>query len=349
MYEASEDRSSEYAAEGTVAHALAHQCWMLGCEAQVFIGTSRSCDGFTITITEEMADAVQIYLDYIESRDGAVMLETRLEHGSLENFGGTVDCIVTGPPRVTPEIVDFKYGAGVAVDAERNEQMSCYAILLQESLRYQTPVKVTIVQPRAHHADGPIRSWVAETEYLGEFVLRVADVISGNRDGELAAGDHCRFCPHKAVCPELHDLTLKVAQSEFEPGGMTPKRAAEVLAKKTAIKSYLDAVDQWVHGQLDKGVEVPGYKLVNSYGNRRYAVDADTVEKRCKAKGFGKKQIYVTELMSPAQLEKVVGKELITSLVERPHTGTTVVPVSDKREAVVRLSASDEFSGAGED
>jgi hypothetical protein len=122
-----------------------------------------------------------------------------------------------------------------------------------------------------------------------------------------------------------------------------PEHLAEILDKKKAIGIYLKAVEDAVHSILENGGEIPGYKLVNAFGNRRYAVDEDTVLKKCRAAKFGKKDIYRSELLSPAQLEKVVGKELVGSLCERPLNGTTVVPESDRRPAVERQTPQQMF------
>ncbi|MEM6471703.1 MAG: DUF2800 domain-containing protein [Planctomycetota bacterium] len=338
-----ENGSSSYAAEGSVAHNLAEDCYLLGLSPHDFVGQARTYDGHEIEITKEMADAVQIYLDVIETQSARydVYLETRIEHSEIYDFGGTIDCAIPSHRR----IIDFKYGAGIPVDVINNDQLACYALLYFD--RFEQfgffPIEVTIVQPRANHSDGPVRTWTISTEYLKDFKAKIEAVASGDRAGELHAGDHCKWCPRAAECPELYELTIKTAKEEFDESELTPEVAAEVLSRRSAIKTYLDAVEKWSHGQLDKGESVPGYKLVNTYGNRRYRVSEDEIVRKCRNRKFGKKLIFKTELLSPAQLEKVVGKELVADMVERPHKGTTVVPESDKREAVVRQSAADEF------
>lgn len=350
-----EDQTSGYAAEGTVAHALANQCWLTGVPPETFLGQPRSCEGHTITIDQEMVDAVTVYLEFIEALadGGRVLTETRIESEWIRGFGGTIDCML--PAKL--HLVDFKYGAGLPVDVRGtgegtwdgvNVQMACYAILAREHLNKQGDVTVTIVQPRASHPDGPIRTTTLDGSYLADLTLQLIQVADGDRAGEIHAGDHCRWCPRKVECPELYELTLMAAKREFAEVEMTPETAAKILDQSTAITTFLDGIESWVHGQLEKGVDVPGYKLVDRYGHRRYSADEDKIVRFCRNKGFGKKQIYQTELLSPAQLEKVVGKELINSLVERPHLGTTVVPESDRRKAVKRLTAAEEFANSPE-
>ena len=341
--------TSEFAAEGTVAHSLCEECWILGVPPHDYVGEKRTEDGHEIEITTEMADAVQIYLDVIESATANHIgfPEIRIEHPVLDGFGGTIDFVV---PKAG-KIVDFKYGAGVVVEVEGNTQLACYALLycvrFAETNASFTDVEVTIVQPRVNHPDGPVRTWKITAEYLRDFYDKVKAVIDGERSGELKAGDHCRWCPRAKNCPELYRLTTELAKADFAgiDEGITPEKASEVMGLETAVKTYFDAVKAWTKNQLDKGHEVPGYKLVNTYGNRAYAVSEDEVVRKCRSRKFGKKQIYKSVLLTPAQLEKVVGKELISSLVERPLRGTTVVPESDRRPAVVRDSIEHQFEG----
>jgi hypothetical protein len=350
------DQTNCYAAEGTVAHALANRCWLLGAPPEMFLGQPHSCEGHTVVINQEMVDAVKVYLCFIESLadGGRVLTETRIESGLIQGFGGTIDCML--PDKM--HLVDFKYGAGLPVDVRGNGegtwegvnvQMACYAILAREHLNKQGDVTVTVVQPRASHPDGPIRTTTLEGDYLADLTLQLLRVADGDRANEIHAGDHCRWCPRKVYCPELYEITLLTAKKEFAEVEMTPETAAKFLDQSAAIKTFLDGVESWVHGRLEKGIDVPGYKLVDRYGHRRYSADEAKIVRFCRNKGFGKKQIYQTELLSPAQLEKVVGKELITSLVERPHLGTTVVPASDRRQAVKRLTAAEEFANSPED
>lgn len=342
---AAEGSSSVYAAEGTVAHALAAECWALGYPPSTRVGVSRSVEGYEIEITAEMVEAVQVYLDFMESVSvgKTVLIEKRLVSSRQPDFGGTVDAILIDEKN-NCHIVDLKFGAGVAVDAEQNLQLGCYAVLLQEFLGIETDVTLTIVQPRAYHADGPIRSWVAGADWLADLKGRLDTVFSGLRAGELNAGDHCRWCPAKSECPEVRELTLRTAKQEFSQIGMTPETAAEILSKRSAVVAYFDHVYKWAHGQAEKGVEIPGHKLVTRIGNRRWVVPAEEVEKRCRRCKIGKKLIYKTELLSPAQLEKVAGKDVVDALTERPVLGTSLVPDTDKRPEVKRLTAADEFA-----
>jgi hypothetical protein len=343
------DESSPYAAEGTAAHELCQTCYMHGGDPHEFIGDT--IEGFEVT--EEMIHAVELYLTVINDRMKSmpgkwvqIGLEHRIVDEEWPDFGGTIDCLIETDEALA--IVDFKYGQGIAVEATNNAQLMCYALLASRSrwnrgLGTKGPILLTIVQPRAHHQDGPVRTWECSPGDLTEFESRVGRIIEA-QPVEFLAGDHCRWCPAKVNCPELHRYTLEMAQAEFRVDEMDAERATEILELRKALTGYLKAVEDWVHGQLDQGQEIPGYKLVEVLGNRRYNLDEEEIVRLCRNRKFGKKQIYEQRLLSPAQLEKVVGKELVSTMTHRPPKGTTVVPDTDKRPAVERLSATEEFA-----
>lgn len=127
-----DDSSSVFAREGTAAHALAHHCLTTGRDAEEFRGwyigaTSLSApeadvgppdEDTVFTVTAEMAEAVQMYLDVVRGlvADGYEMeFEQRLST-PLAGVYGTGDAIGYHPQRRRVVIVDLKYGKGVSVD-----------------------------------------------------------------------------------------------------------------------------------------------------------------------------------------------------------------------------------------
>lgn len=355
-----EDRASQYAAQGTVAHALASQCYLTGVDPVAYLGQPRSCDGYVIEIDQEMIDGVNLYLEFLESIPEQKLIEQRIEHSGIEGFGGTVDCAIPAKPA----IVDFKYGAGVGVEAENNTQLGCYALLMLDQFfsgGTVEGVELIIVQPRSHTPGEKVKRWWASWDWLCDLKERIIEVASGNRNDQMVAGDHCRWCPARPQCPVLYEMTMLATQQEFaraegvinSPSGpvkITPQSAAELMGKEELVMSFFEAVRGWAHTQAEQGVEIPGYKLVQRLGNRRIT-DAAKLERTLKKVGIGKKQLYKTEMLSPAQIEKLLSKEhksLVDLLTERPELGTALVPLTDKREAVKRLTAKDEFASVGE-
>lgn len=59
------DQSSPYAALGSAAHDLCEKCLLDGSDAVSHMGEYISAKGEEFQVDAEMADAVQVYLDYV--------------------------------------------------------------------------------------------------------------------------------------------------------------------------------------------------------------------------------------------------------------------------------------------
>lgn len=57
--------SSVYADTGTAAHSLAEMCFAQSKDAKDFIGTDIPVGELVVPVDEDMASAVQVYLDYV--------------------------------------------------------------------------------------------------------------------------------------------------------------------------------------------------------------------------------------------------------------------------------------------
>lgn len=344
------DKSSEYAAEGSAAHALAERCLVLGAEPSDMLGDT--IEGFEVT--QEMVSGVELYLDTIQKQldklDNAKMIpEVRYEHPAIADFAGTSDCVIYN--ETTLVIADFKYGAGHPVEVEENTQLLSYALLAARNLPYDQwdcieTVRVIVVQPRAAHADGPVRMHEVSLQDLYDFENQV---IERTQSTELKAGSHCRWCPCKIHCPELERATLEAARNEFAPQGMTPEKAAEIIENSQAVKHYMDAVYRWALGRAEHGEKIPGYKLVQALKNRAWTCSEDEVVEHIQSlrKSTPKSKMFEQKLLSPAKMEKALGKrgpDIIADITERALKGPTLVPECDSRPEIEGITAEQEFS-----
>lgn len=345
-----EEEESVYAAEGTAAHELAEKCLILGVDAEELIGETL----YDHEVTQEMADNVQVYLDVCNQlrreHDLGGNVEFYLSHSKIDDFGGTADFMMITPDMLY--IVDLKYGAGHVVEVSENDQLKCYAVLAMDYVFKDIPspenyqVRMTIVQPRASHEDGPVRSVTLSKEEIWSHEDRIQKQVFDNRH-HLEAGSHCRWCPAKVHCPKLKEHTVAAAKAEFQPEGLSLEDAAELIQLRKPMEAYLDEVYRWLHGRMEKGEEVPGMKLVESFGNRRWTLSEDElIAEIKKMKRVAKDKLYDLKLKSPSQMEKVIGKGKLDDLIERPRKGTTVVPDYDKRPAVETKTAKEEFGEA---
>src|SRR5210317_634167 len=224
------DKRTIYSAEGEVAHEIAVICLDKGYAPLHFLGQTWEVEGgFTVTITEEMVENIALYVDYIESDVDDFDVEVDVEIWcSLKSLnlkgleGGTSDSIKINRERKRVEVVDYKNGV-TPVEAENNSQLMLYAlgvlIELGVSKRCDWDVVITIVQPRAHHSEGKIRSWVTTSEniftWCDEKLIPAAKAVY-KKDAPLKPTvKGCLFCPVKGNCSALHNKTLEVTKFEF--------------------------------------------------------------------------------------------------------------------------------------
>ena len=123
LSEGIEDVTTIYAAEGTVAHVIGEGCLRVrGRPASTDIGIVFLEDGFNIEVTEEMTDAVQIYVDYVRERaeGNTLFIEKQFDLSPLDppdEMYGITDASIWDEEARFLEVIDYKHGVGVAVDA----------------------------------------------------------------------------------------------------------------------------------------------------------------------------------------------------------------------------------------
>lgn len=152
-----EDKGSDYAAQGTDAHTLCE--YRLRCalgEDMSQVADIRQTLGY---YSDEMEECATEYAAFVmealseahqHCSDPHVLVEQRLDYSRFaENGFGTGDCLIVADGALN--VIDFKYGQGVQVEAEQNPQMMLYALGaldLFDDLYDISTVTVTIFQPR---------------------------------------------------------------------------------------------------------------------------------------------------------------------------------------------------------
>lgn len=374
------DVPSKYAAEGTVAHEVHEKCLLSGEDADSHIGRQMTVDGFKFTVTAAMAEAVQTSLDYIRERiadheDFGYTVELRVEvRASLKYLsipgldGGTSDVVLLvwdGDELVEIEIIDYKHGAGVAVEAEHNTQALCYALgsVVPYSDKHDTEcnIRITISQPRAMHKDGPIRSW--EISAFDLDVWCISDLVPKaqatlENDAPLVPSDEgCRFCPAAGQCPELYKKTQEIAMADFaedkfpDPQAMTADQKKVVMEHAEMIRSFIVAVENQVKLEMDHGSTEyeDEYKLVYKTVHRKLTEEAQDEDFSPLLDYLEPEEIYEQKLKPLSDIEKALkkhmkpkeAKEVMEKLTWKPEPGIVVAPVSDKRKAVAPTMISD--------
>lgn len=351
-----EDKSTAHSAQGTFAHEIAAKCLDENVQASDFLLHRAKVDGFDVECDQEMVDAIDLYVDHIRDdlQDGDLRWTEMPLLDALStidtDLGGTADFVRYRPSTQSLRVTDLKFGAGVYVDAEDNTQAKVYA--LGAMLKVGLPVKeieVCIAQPRYEGA-APIRTWTFPTSEVLDFVADLQDAAARTRepDAPLVAGDHCKFCPRARECPELEKKQHALVSAQFDVAIPTDmKLVADLLGAIPLVKERIKAIEEYAYNQAMKGVEVPGYKLVDKVARRQWK-SPDVVELWAKQQGidpYGERP-----LLSPAQIEAKL-KELapkgkkkeagaaLEPLVEKISSGTALVPVGDNRPPVRLITA----------
>ena len=342
--EAYPDQDTEFTREGTLAHEVA--------ERIARTGIKYGPDAYGDDVTQEMVDCAEGYRDYIQehlkSPDASVLLEQRVDFSAWVPDGfGTCDCIILQDDTMT--VIDYKYGKGVAVEAEKNPQMMLYALgaLADYGFVYEVDrVEMHIYQPRMNNIS---RAELSVDELLawGDKTVKPIAQKAAKGKGNYSAGAWCKFCPHAGRCRKLtqtcteyvetHDLRVAVPV-------LAPHEVADVLAMENLVTLWLKRVKAQALTTLLEGGEIPGWKVVEGkQGNRKWT-DEQAVFKALAEARYNFEDITETKLLSPAAMDKALGKkkvaELLDGLIDRAPGSPTIAHTTDKRPAYNR---ADEF------
>jgi hypothetical protein len=348
--------SSKYADEGTKAHHLAAQ-WL---------------DGFSIEALgadDEMIRYVREYVTFVTETigSGTLLVEKRVDYSAwigVEDSFGTSDAIIISEDGELLTIIDLKYGMGVRVDAEDNEQLMLYALgaLSEvEGIYDISRVRMVIYQPRLDN----ISEFECDVAYLKGFAeqaLRAAKLAfaiyndSSRALKHLTPGEEqCRFCPAKKTCPALEAHISTAISCEFEaiddtslivPQGADTDMLSAKMKAVPLIEIWCKAIRARVESELFAGNAVEGFKLVEGKrGNRAWV--SDDFDPEIKA-------LYKKVLVSPTQAEKILKDDpkvwqSLQSFIVRKDGAPSVAPVSDKRPATTMIDASLAFDVIDDD
>ena len=347
------DKESEAAAWGTACHQVSEKCLRYSKDAIEYLGKTEKTKAHSFVVDDEMAETAQMYVDYVFGQwmkvgpANEMLIEQKFSLAKINppfDAGGTGDAVILDRDNKTIEIVDLKGGRGVVVEAVGNKQLRTYALgaVLANPGDWRT-VRVTIVQPRAPHPDGRIRSEEFDVIDLFDWTVDLQEAMAkaakaqwafgfasdeGWASAYLSAGDHCLFCKAKATCPALQATALAEAHTYFKPeGGMaqppapqtlTMEQMVRVLDNADMIQNWLNAVRAYAQDQAEMGVDVAAgdsvYVLTPKRATRKWRDETD-VDALCKATGREAGEFFnEPKLMSPAQVEKVVGKKGFSAL-----------------------------------
>jgi hypothetical protein len=333
---------SKYAAEGTVAHGLVAK--VLLCKEEIgyadtekWIGDTVMQGDFEIEITEEMIEAVWEFVVLVtaEFEEGCIMkVEERvdLEEHNTHLFG-TSDVVIIKPFHWI-KVLDFKYGAGIKVSAYENKQGMYYLTCVweQEDVEWG---EVIICQPRLSESYDPVSRYrmdhAAYVEFKKELLHQAKEALKPN--APRVAGDWCKksFCPAFADCPATKELAHKIVARDFDdpvaPENLSISKIQQVLEKAEFIVAWVKAVEARAKELMLAGEKIPGYKLIQGYGHRKWQSEASV---ETDFEDLGEQLYEPRKLKSPSKLEKIIGKDKVADYAYKPEGEIKLVPESAK-------------------
>lgn len=334
------DKSSSFAEQGTDAHSL--------CEYKLHVALGEPAKGPTENLSffdEEMAECSDMYVQFVMEqlakakeacRDPIVLVEQRLDFSKWVPQGfGTGDCVVAADG--TLFVIDFKYGLGVLVEAERNPQMMCYALgalSLLDGIYDIKKISMTIFQPRREHVS-TYEMKKADQLSWADKVLAPTAALAMKGEGEFKAGSHCQFCKAKANCRKRAEYNLELARYDFAmPAELTDAEVEAVLSKADDLASWAADVKEYALQKAVSGKTWKDWKVVEGRSVRKYANETAVAE-TVKEAGYDP---YEQKVLGITDMTRLLGRrkfdELLSGMIVKPEGKPTLVPLSDKRPAM---------------
>ena len=233
-------------------------------------------------------------------------------------------------------VLDWKFGDGVAVSAEENEQGLFYAAAAMRTpetawvFEGAEEIEIVIVQPPA------VKRWVTTPKRVKEFerALKRAVKASTMPDAAIVVGDHCRWCAAKPLCPKMTGAVDRAVKVQME--NLPAETIGAYLGNADLLEDWIKDLRALAMTMMEAGAKVPGYKLVAKRSVRKW-LDEGKATQALTALGIDPVKL---ELVSPAQAEKLLKpskQALPDDLVASVSSGTTFAPESDPRPEVLQI------------
>jgi hypothetical protein len=334
---------SSFALDGTIVHAMLEARALddlYDFEAQVNTPLE---GGFVTRDLVELAQEMWVATEELLKKHGAVEWEAETTGSAAEDIGGTLDMIASCPTKAL--LIDYKSGMGVQVSPVNNKQILFAAAVCEiesgaaDLLAPHDNFVGVIIQPNSGgHVE--VREWEFTRDQVDLFWDKHVTNINLARKGEgaLKAGKHCKFCPANGFCDATNGNMLRMKQ--LDP--TKTEQLLEGLALIEAVNSAISNLEKIAYQQLEVGTELKGWKLVKKRATEKWK-DADAALKSLRRAMGGKKHIMKETLLSPAQMRALAKKQGVVldleALTVKESSGTTLAPESDKRDAVLSVTA----------
>lgn len=330
---------SSYANEGSLLHEAIAVVMDTACPPEDMPGFE--AHGLTLTddlLTGKLIPALDLLHDYDPQARMEFTVEETVDYGDLlPGVFGSSDIVGKLDGRAV--ILDWKFGDGVMVEAEENMQLMFYAAAAMRTpscawaFEGVTEVECVIIQPPF------LKTWTTTTERIAAFERQLVRAVNTSKlpSAPLAAGDWCKWCAAKPVCPVKTGQIDRMRQASLE--AVDASKLAQYLDAADDVEDFIKSIRALAHTMLENDTPVPGYKLVAKRATRHWA-NPQTALEGLVGLGLTETDVTKTELLSVAQAEKVLKKhkiDLPSDMVVVVSSGSTLAVETDPRPAVVQI------------
>lgn len=295
-----------------------------------------------VIVTEEMCDAVDIYVDEIRDRCGHSVLEVLhieeyqpIPHVHTDN-GGTPDvwwAAINPGLGAYLHVWDFKYGHRF-VDAFENWQLIDYAIGIVGRAEFagippdKIEIELGVVQPRNYQAPGPVRTWkLTAFDLLDKYFTRLQQAAINARSNAAQCSPgfpQCLDCRARSKCRALQqvcDAALDYAASaviqELPPEALgTELYIAETLGK--LLDARVAGMQEQAAAIIKKGGFVPGFEVTRDVAREKWTMDPETIIAMGQAMGSVDLRKPVAVITPNQARQAGLDAKIVAGMSERP-------------------------------
>ena len=330
---------------GTAAHELGEFCLQLGLNPH-------ECLGFTFNdhiVDENMIDASAVYVNFGRSlalQAGVKpLLEQRVTMTSLgrSDVFGTGDYLLFDKRKL--HVVDYKHGYGIVEPT--SPQLPGYGVSTLDTFNMWDQideVMCTIIQPRASHVNGPIRSVMYSKAEMIDWQQKFQrSIVLAEDPNELpVAGPHCKYCPARGNCRARLERTIELVYLDKPLKTLLPEEIELIYEEIDVISTHLEAIKMEALKLGREGRKFDKYKLVNSIVRAKCEDEKGFIEAAVN-EGVDTSKLYDQKLISMTKAKKLVSAKTVNQFYVKPPSSTTLVKKEDNRPAVRVGSATGIF------
>lgn len=334
-------QSSSYAEEGTLLHSYMEKALGMG-------GLPEIPDAEHRAVCMEALNYVNKYI----TPDTVPFAEVKAQIQAVPEVYGTSDVVLVDNHARTIRIMDYKFGANIAVHAENNPQFMAYALGAIDTLKLDTTFQIFIhvVQPRKDIYEEVEITYDKLIKWQNEVLVPAIAKANSDKPYFGPSEEACRWCQVKALCPAYKEAADKAAETVFaaykaieQNWAISQDELIKFYESVAVLKDRIKAVEDYILGSLLAGRTIPGYKVVRTRGRRKFKDEALAATYLFLHYDADPDDVYETSMKSPSKLEKLykglAKDEDFKKFIETPLGNPTVVKESDSREALDPFSS----------